>query len=158
VPLSDSEKLRILGAVAAALQQARKSRYPVVLTLAQGEQTQPELWRGIAQTNGLGFLDMLEQVQTPGFRRIADVWPVLVDWVREQTIGVGGVVVVELDALATRWDDDGRERFFLKLLKSETRQSDTHEAAPVVVVSQLAGQYGLPREPRESGLVLDLNE
>ncbi|MGQ9730510.1 MAG: hypothetical protein ACUVX8_04480 [Candidatus Zipacnadales bacterium] len=158
MPVSDSEKLRWLGQVSTALQEARKSRYPVVLVLAAWEQSQPEIWQEIAKAHGLAFLNMLEQAQQAGFRRIGDVWPTLVDWLREQAIKTGGLLVVELDVLATRWEEDGRERFYRKLLRSETRCPHTAEAAPIIIVSQLAGKYKLPRASRESGLVIDLNE
>ena len=80
----------------------------------------------------------------------------MVDWLREQAVAHGGVVVAELDALATRWDDEGRRRFFWKLLKSETRNTATGEAAPIVAPSQLALQCELPNDTRNYGVVLDL--
>ena len=156
--LNDAEKLEIQHRVGAALKRARQGRYPVVLVVGSGRHMDWEFWRRFAELEQLAFVDMLEPAQDPGFARIAYVWPSLVDWIRERAIEAGGVVVFDVDALATRWDDSGRERFFAKLLRSETRRPGTVEAAPIVLVSSLAARYQLPENERERGEIVWLIE
>lgn len=159
MPLDSGTKVRIQTQAARALSEARKTRYPVVLVIVEGDQTDPVLWRELAEAEGLEVIDLLDRVEKESaFRRTADVWPTLVDWIREQAVRAGGLLVLEADVFATRWDENGRERFFRKVLKSETRQPMTREAAPIVMISRLAGQFKLPHNSRECGIVLDLND
>jgi len=130
----------------------------VVLVIAQGAELSVELWRQFADSQGLAFVDALEEARGEELRQAANAWPVFVDWVRRRAVGSGGVVVSEIDTVATRRDEDGRVRLFLKLLRSETRRPGGSEAAPIVVISELAGQCDLPRGSREHGIVVDLSE
>lgn len=144
--------------VSEALREARRSRYPVVLVLGMGDQVSADVWVDFADGNELTVLDMLECGGQPDFQRAANAWPTLVDWIREQAMIQGGVLVVDLDAIATRWDNGERRRLYEKLLKSETRCRDTGAAAPIVALSRLALDYHLPRDARNQGIVLDLLE
>jgi len=156
MPLTDDERRQLHRTARQELAAARRSRYPVLLLLGVGDYLQPDLWREFAQSNGLAYLDILEQAAQPQFRREVGAWPTLVDWVRAQAIAHGGVLVVELDTLVTRWPEPDRQRFYLKLLKSETRTQPGDEAAPIVALSRLAYDYDLPREDPEYGRVVDL--
>lgn len=154
--LTEGEQLQIHERVRQALAEARRSRYPVVLVLGRGAEVDVDLWRYIAEANGLALVDMMQQAQDADFQRRTGVWPTVVDWIREQALAHGGVVVADLDAVATGWDEEGRRRFFWKLLKSETRNRETGEAVPIVAPSQLALQCELPTDTRNYGVVLDL--
>lgn len=137
-----------------ALDLARGSRYPAVLLLGLGEQVDVSLWQDFAQENGLAFVDVLEEAQKPEFRQRVGAWPTLVEWVRAGAVSHGGIFVFDLDALVTRWSPPDRERFYLKLLKSETR-ADGH-ATPIVAISRLGLEQDLPDDHRNYGVVVDL--
>ncbi len=156
MPLTADDRWRLQERAREALNSARRSRYPVVLLLGLGERLDADLWREFAQANGLAFLDMVERAQEAEFQQQAGAWPTLVDWLRAQARAHGGVFVMDLDAVVTRWTDAERRRCYLKLLKSEPRTQPGGEAAPIVAVSRLALEYGLPDDRREYGIVVDL--
>lgn len=158
MPLTEGDKLRAQEKVRAALQEARRSRYPAVLVLAQGEEIAPDLWRNFAQANGLAVLDMLEAAQDPVHRQSLSAWPALVDWIRQQAVVAGGLLILDLDVVATKWGDDSRRRLFWKLLKSETRTQEGRDPAPIVAVSALASGHDLPTDKRSYGCVLALHD
>jgi hypothetical protein len=153
---TDADRLALSERIRAALREVRKSRYPVLLLLADPEQMTFDLWQEIAGAQGLAVVDMLAEVDDPNFRKAVGAWPTLVDWVREQAVAKGGVMVTDLDALITKWPEGERHRFFFKLLKSETRDSTTKEATPIVIVTALARLFKLPNDQKNYGLVLDL--
>ncbi len=139
-----------------ALRAARRSRYPVVLVTGIGDQVDADVWVAFAADAELAVLDMLECADQPDFQRAAATWPTLADWLRQQAADHGGIVVIDLDAVVTQWEDGDRRRFYLKLLKSETRSRDTGESIPIVAVSSLALDYRLPEDARDQGIVIDL--
>lgn len=154
--LTTDERRRAYHRVYEALREARRSRYPVVVVLGMGDQVSADVWVDFAADNELALLDMLDCAQQPDFQRAAAAWPTLVSWLREQAVAGSGVLVIDLDAVVTQWDEGDRRRFYLKLLKSETRQSGTGAPAPIVALSSLALDYQLPEDARNQGIVLDL--
>jgi hypothetical protein len=154
--MTDADRLALSETIRSALREVRKSRYPVLLLLADPEQMTFHLWQEIAEAQGLAIVDTLAEVDDPGFQKAVGAWPTLVEWVREQAVAKGGIMVTDLDALVTKWPERDRERLLLKLLKSETRDSTTKEAAPIVVVTALARLFKLPNDQRNYGTVLDL--
>lgn len=154
--LTTDERRRAHHRVYEALREARRSRYPVVLVLGMGDQLTADVWEDFAADNELALLDMLDCAQRPDFQRAAAAWPTLVNWLREQAVAGPGVLVIDLDAVVTQWDERDRRRFYLKLLKSETRESGTGTSAPIVALSSLALDYQLPEDARDQGIVLDL--
>lgn len=161
--LTEGERLRLQQKARAALEEARRSRYPVVLVLARGEETAPDLWQEFAHSYGLGVLDLLLAAQDAQLRAHFAAWPTLVDWIREQAVAAGGAVVLDLDVVATKWDENTRRRLYEKLLRSATRTRDGSAAAPIVVVSALAMQIDFPKDVRNNrnnnyGRVLELHE
>jgi hypothetical protein len=158
MPLTEGDKLRILEKARGALQEARRSRYPVVVVLASGEEMALDLWCSFAEANRLAVVDMLQIAQDPAHRLALGAWPTLVDWLRRQAVETGGIVVLDLDAVATQWNGDFRRRLFSKLLKSETRVRNGPEAAPIVVISALSASLDLPTDTRSNGYVLTLHD
>lgn len=156
--LSEGDKLRVHDRARQALREAVRTRYPVVLVIGRGPELEPELWQEFAEGEGLGFVDILRELRGEECRRAADCWPTFVDWIRQRAIALGGAVVVDLDAVATKWEEDGRERLFGRLLKSQTGRADRQGPAPIVAVSSLAGDLCLPGDQSEHGLVLHLRE
>jgi len=156
--LSEGQKIHIRHCVGETIKQAREQRYPVVLVVARGEQCEVGLWQEIAEAEGLAYGDFLELIEEPELRSAMAVWPKLIDWIRSWALKQGGALFVEVDALVTRWSESDRQRFFLKLLKSQTYQSGSYEPVPMVLVSRLAGSVKLPPDTREYGIVLYLNE
>lgn len=154
--MTDADRLALSERVRAELREVRKLRYPVLLLLADLEQMTFDLWQEIAEAEGLAVVDMLAEVDDPDFQKAVGAWPTLVDWVREQAVVKGGIVVTDLDAFITKWPERDRERVLLKLLKSETRDGTTKEAAPIVVVTALGRLFKLPDDERNYGRVLDL--
>jgi len=156
--LSEGEKLHIRWRVAEAIKQARQRRYPVVVVVARGDQCDAGLWREIAESQDLAYEDFLELIQEAELKNAVAVWPKLVDWLRARALQTGGALFMEVDAVATRWSEADRPRFFLKLLKSQMYQPGSYEAVPIILVSRLAGSLKLPTGAMEYGIVLDLNE
>lgn len=154
--MTDADRLALSERIRATLREVRKSRYPVLLLLGDPEQMTFDLWQEIAGAQGLGVVDMLAEVDDPGFQKAIGAWPTFVEWVREQAVARGGIMVTDLDAYITKWPERDRERFLLKLLKSETRNSTTKEAAPIVIVTALARLFKLPNDLKNYGMVLDL--
>jgi hypothetical protein len=154
--MTDADKLMLSRRIGEALQEVRKSRYPVLLLLADPEQLRFDLWQAIAEAQGLAVVDMLAAGEEPAFQKAVGAWPTLVDWVREQAVAKGGIMVTDLDAFVTKWPERERERILLKLLKSETRDGTTKAAAPIVIVTGLARLFKLPTDDKNYGRVLDL--
>ncbi|MGD9497428.1 MAG: hypothetical protein AB7Y46_14100 [Armatimonadota bacterium] len=154
--LTTDERRHVHDRAYEALRAACGSRYPVVLVLGVDEQVSTQLWLDFAADNELTVVDLLEWVEQPEFQRAATAWPTLVDWIREQAVAHGGVLVLGLDDIATQWTEPARQRLYYKLLKSETRRSDTGAAAPIVAVSRLALDYRIPDDARNQGVIVNL--
>lgn len=154
--ITDAHRLALSEQIRATLREVRKSRYPVLLLLADPEQMTFDLWQEIAGAQGLAVMDMLLEVDDPGFQKAVGAWPTLVEWLREQAMAKGGIMVTDLDAFITKWPERDRERFLLKLLKSEIRAQGTCEASPIVIVTALARLFKLPHDQKNYGMVLDL--
>lgn len=156
--LDSSQWACLLSEVGRTLEQVRDGRYPVVLVLASPEHEDPASWAQFAQKHGLWLLDMVNLAKDPDLSRAACAWPELVDWVRKQACERGGVLVLGLDAFATRWDDSGRDRLYGKLLKSATRSPATKAAAPIVAVSTLARKWYRAERSQDRGAVIDVSD
>lgn len=154
--MNDADRLQLSERIRVALRGVRSSRYPVLLLLADPEQMSFGLWQELAEAQRLAVVDMLDAVGDTDFQKAVGAWPTLVDWVREQAVQHRGIMVTDLDALITKWPEGDRERLFLKLLKSETRDKETRETAPIVVVTALARLFRLPEDSRNYGVILDL--
>ncbi|MBC7287762.1 MAG: hypothetical protein H5T86_06905 [Armatimonadetes bacterium] len=154
--LTENEKAELQHQVSAALRKARQWRYPVLLVIGSWRHMDESFWKKFAELAGLAFVDMIEAAQRPDFQEAARVWPTAVDWLRGQAAAAGGIVAYDVDAIVTKWGNEARERFFARLLRSETRLPGSAEAAVIVVPTVLAGAFGWRREERERGIILHL--
>ncbi|MCX7600303.1 MAG: hypothetical protein N2512_15765 [Armatimonadetes bacterium] len=156
---NEADQLEVAERLRKKLREARRSRYPVLLVLADLEDTCAQFWQVFAGVEGLAYVDMLDESQDEELRGASYNWPDLVQWIRDRATKGGGAVVTQVDAFATRWPPRDRERLFRKLLKSDLRD-ESKNATPLVVVSSLAGECDLPVEhrPTDYGLVEDLRE
>lgn len=115
-----------------------------------------QMWSEFAGSSGLAVVDVLEEAREPDFRRKVGAWPTYVEWIREEALTRGGIFVLDIDAVATAWSESERRRFYVKLLKSETRSQPGGNAVPIVTASRLALEYDLPDDPRSYGIVVNL--
>jgi hypothetical protein len=113
------------------------------------------LLRDAAERTGskhLDFLSLASSGQTPvtvgAFMRHH-----LVAWLKERARETGGIWVDNADTIIVTWPDDERRAFFMEFLRTESRRDDG-SAAPIVLVSALAGRFALPEEPRGQGIVV----